>query len=183
MPLTRDLMERLQPVKLLALDVDGVLTQSEVIYTDDGREIKIFNAKDGHGIALLVASGFHVALITGRRSEITARRARELGIQHVFQGVKQKVPVLTELMATLRLQPAEVAYMGDDTPDIPVLTAVGFSACPSDAVREVQRVCHYTAQLPGGKGAVREVADMLLRARLLQGLALSRDALTDASVT
>ena len=171
MDVTPDIFQKAQQVKLLAMDVDGVLTQGEVIYLEDGdavREVKTFNVKDGHGLAMLVHAGFQVALITGRNSVITRHRASELGIQHVFQGVKTKLPVLEKLLGELNLDLSQVLYMGDDTPDIPILRAVGFAVCPSDAVDEVKRVCHYTTKAPGGRGAVREMTDLLMRVQLSQ---------------
>lgn len=164
-----DINEKAQSIQLFAMDVDGVLTAGEVIYTEDGREIKVFNVKDGHGIALLLNSGVEVALITGRCSPITQQRANELGIRYVFQGIKSKLPVLEGLMAELGLEFSQVAYMGDDTPDIPIMQAVSLAFCPADALDEVKRVSHYTTQAPGGRGAVREVTDLLMRSRLLPG--------------
>lgn len=168
MPYPSDVVIKAHAIKLLAMDVDGVMTNGDVIYTDAGHEIKVFNVKDGHGIAMYRRHGGQVALITGRNSTITQRRAEELGIPYVFQGVKTKLPVLRELITTLGLQLGEVAYIGDDTPDIPILEAVGLAACPADAVEKVKRVCHYTTQAPGGRGAVREVIDILLGAQLSQ---------------
>jgi 3-deoxy-D-manno-octulosonate 8-phosphate phosphatase (KDO 8-P phosphatase) len=162
-----DFYQQLCTIKLLALDVDGVLTNGEIIYTDDGRELKIFNVKDGHGISMLRASGMEVALITGRNSIITERRAEELKIRYVFQGIKKKLVILEQLMEELGLKYSEVAYMGDDTPDIPVLNIAGFAACPADAIDEVKRICHYTTKAAGGRGAVREVCDMLLASKQL----------------
>jgi 3-deoxy-D-manno-octulosonate 8-phosphate phosphatase (KDO 8-P phosphatase) len=161
-----EILERARNIKLLAMDVDGVLTRGEVIYTESGEEIKIFNVKDGHGISVIRAAGIEVALITGRNSNITLRRAEELKIGYVYQGVKRKLPVLEELAITLGLSFEEIVYVGDDTPDIPVLEVVGLAMCPSDAVEEVKRVCHYTTKAPGGRGAIREVTDLLMQAKL-----------------
>jgi 3-deoxy-D-manno-octulosonate 8-phosphate phosphatase (KDO 8-P phosphatase) len=155
-------LEEARAIRLLAMDIDGVLTNGEIIYTEDGQETKIFNVKDGHGIAMLVHVGFQVALITGRNSPINQRRVDELKIQHLYQGVKTKLPVLEKLLGELGFGLSEVLYMGDDTPDIPVLEAVGLAICPADAVDDVKRVCHYTTKASGGRGAVREVADLLL---------------------
>ncbi len=159
------MIEKAQKIKLLAMDVDGVLTNGDIIYTDAGQEIKVFNAKDGHGIAMWVRSGFEAAIITGRQSSINQRRADELGIRYVFQGAKTKLPVLESLVEQLGLELSEVAYIGDDMPDIPVMENVGFSVCPSDAVDEVKGICHYTTNAPGGCGAVRELTDLLLTAQ------------------
>lgn len=164
--ISQDILEKASHIRLLAMDIDGVLTNGEIIYTDDGREIKVFNVKDGHGIALAIHAGFQVALITGRTSPINQRRAEELKISYLFQGVKNKRPVLEGLLEKLGIGMSEVLYVGDDTPDIPVLEAVGLAMCPADAVDEVKRVCHYTTKAAGGRGAIREVTDLLLLARM-----------------
>lgn len=161
-PLDETLRQKFEAIKLFVMDVDGVLTNGDIIYTDAGNEIKIFNVKDGHGLAMLAHSGYELAIITGRNSPVNQRRADEIGIAHVFQGVKTKLPVLEDLCKSLDVSLAETAYMGDDTPDMTILNTVGLALCPSDAVDEVKRICHYTTQAPGGKGAVREVADILL---------------------
>ena len=150
-----------QNVKLLALDVDGVLTDGSISYTDDGKEIKTFNAKDGQGIAMLTKLGIKVAIITARTSSIVQKRANDLGIQYVFQGVKNKLEKLEYLKTTLSISNEEIAYMGDDLPDIPILTIVGIKACPNDAVDEVKRICNFKATKNGGKGAVRELTDLI----------------------
>lgn len=160
-----DMIEKTQAIKLFAMDVDGVLTNGDIIYSDNGSETKIFNVKDGHGLSLLRHHGIVIALITGRNSSITQRRAEELQIPYVFQGVKSKLPVLQQLVNDLDLTLSEVLYMGDDTPDIPVLEAVGLAACPADAVEEVKHVCHYTTKASGGHGAVREMANLILNTR------------------
>lgn len=150
-----------QNVKLLVLDVDGVLTDGSISYTDDGKEIKTFNAKDGQGIAMLTKLGIKVAIITARTSSIVQKRANDLGIQYVFQGAKNKLEKLEYLKATLNLTDDEIAYMGDDLPDIPVLNVVGIKACPNDAVDEVKRICNFKATKNGGRGAVRELTDLI----------------------
>ena len=150
-----------QNVKLLALDVDGVLTDGSISYTDDGKEIKTFNAKDGQGIAMLTKLGIKVAIITARTSSIVQKRANDLGIQYVFQGVKNKLEKLEYLKTTLSISTEEIAYMGDDLPDIPILNIVGIKACPNDAVDEVKRICNFKATKNGGKGAVRELTDLI----------------------
>lgn len=150
-----------QNVKLLVLDVDGVLTDGSISYTDDGKEIKTFNAKDGQGIAMLTKLGIKVAIITARTSSIVQKRANDLGIQYVFQGAKNKLEKLEYLKTTLNLTNDEIAYMGDDLPDIPVLNVVGIKACPNDAVDEVKRICNFKATKNGGRGAVRELTDLI----------------------
>ncbi len=148
-------------IKLLGLDVDGVLTDGSISYTDDGKEIKTFNAKDGQGISMLTKLGINVAIITARTSTIVQKRARDLGIQHVHQGVQNKLIKLDEIRTTLNLQYDEIAYMGDDLPDIPILQKVGIKACPNDAVEEVKKICNYKASKNGGRGAVRELTDQI----------------------
>lgn len=162
-----DIIEKARQIKLLAMDVDGVLTNGEIIYTDAKDEVKVFNVKDGHGLAMLVYIGFEVAIITGRSSVINQRRADELGIRHLFQGIKNKLPVLEALADQLGISLLHIAYIGDDTPDIPILKQVGLAVCPADAVEEVKRVCHYTTQASGGRGAVREITDLLMRSQNL----------------
>jgi 3-deoxy-D-manno-octulosonate 8-phosphate phosphatase (KDO 8-P phosphatase) len=160
-----EIFKRATAIKLFASDVDGVLTNGEILYADDGREMKMFNVKDGHGLSLLIHAGFDVALITGRVSVITQRRAEELKIPYLYQGIRNKLPVLEELVSELGITLEEVSYIGDDTPDIPILEVVGLSACPQDAVEAVKGICHYTAKSHGGRGAVRELIDIILAAR------------------
>ena len=150
-----------QKVKLLALDVDGVLTDGSISYTNAGQEIKTFNAKDGQGIVMLTKLDIKVAIITSRTSSIVQRRATDLGIQYVFQGAKDKLEKLEYLKSTLGLSYDEIAYMGDDIPDIPALNLVGIKACPNDAVEEVKRICNFKSTKNGGRGAVRELADQI----------------------
>lgn len=150
-----------QNVKLLALDVDGVLTDGSISYTDDGKEIKTFNAKDGQGISMLTKLGIKVAIITARTSPIVQKRANDLGIQYVFQGAKNKLEKLEYLKTTLGITNEEIAYMGDDLPDIPVLNVVGIKACPNDAVDEVKKICNFKSAKNGGRGAVRELTDLI----------------------
>jgi len=163
------LLAKASGIKLLAMDVDGVLTTGEIVYATRGgdavEEIKVFNAKDGLGLSQVIHAGIETAIITGRQSAINVHRVQELGIHHLFQGVKQKLPVLEALLAERGWTLAQGAYIGDDLPDLPVLEAVGLPCCPADAVAEVQAVCTLVTQQPGGRGAVRELTDLLLRAR------------------
>jgi len=150
-----------QGVKLLCLDVDGVLTDGSISYTNAGQEIKTFNAKDGHGIVMLTKLGIDVAIITSRNSTIVQKRANDLGIQHVFQGVENKLEKLEYLKNTLGLEYSEIAYMGDDIPDMQILQVVGIKACPNDAVDEVKKICNFKSSKNGGHGAVRELTDLI----------------------
>ena len=150
-----------QNIKLLGLDVDGVLTDGSISYTENGQEIKTFNAKDGQGIVMLTKLGINVAIITARTSSIVQRRANDLGIQYVYQGVKNKLEKLEELRKMLNLKYEEIAYMGDDLPDILILDKVGIKACPNDAVEDVKKICNFKAKNNGGRGAVRELTDAI----------------------
>lgn len=154
---------RLKPIKLLLLDVDGVLTDGRIVFDNNGVETKAFDVKDGHGLKMVQRAGLKVGLLTGRTSEVTRIRAQELGIDLVIQGAKDKLAPYLEILKTEGLTDAEVAYVGDDVVDLPVLRRVGFAATVADAVDEVKPFVHYVASRPGGKGAVREICDRLLR--------------------
>lgn len=160
-----DLIARASRIKLLGMDVDGVLTAGQIIYLSSGEEIKSYNVKDGHGLWMAGKAGILTAIITGRESPINERRAEELEIHYLFQGIKRKLPIIQRLVAENNLSLDEVAYIGDDLPDLDVLTEVGLACCPSDAVEEVQRACHFITQKPGGHGAVRELTDLILRSK------------------
>lgn len=158
-----DLANKAKAIKLIAFDVDGVLTDGSISYTDNGVEIKTFNAKDGQGMSMLADSGYITAIITARTSAIVERRAKDLKITHVYQGAKNKLAALTEMLEMHGLTPEEVAYVGDDFPDICILERIGFACCPQDAVDEVKSVCHFISDKNGGNGAVREVANFILK--------------------
>ena len=153
----------LTKIKLLLLDVDGVMTDGRIIYDNDGGETKAFDVKDGHGLKLVQRAGIQVGIITGRRSEVVARRATELGIELVYQGIKDKSLPFKEILERLSLTPAEVAYVGDDIVDLPVMRQVGFAATVADAMDDVKPFAHMIAERPGGRGAVREICDFLLK--------------------
>lgn len=156
------LARRASQVRLVVLDVDGVLTDGKISYTSAGDEIKSFNVKDGLGISLGIKKGLQFGIITARESVMVARRAEELGIQHFIQKMKTKLPALEKLVAELSLTLEQVAYVGDDLPDIPCMEKVGFSACPSDAAREVLGLSHFVSRFSGGNGAVREILELIL---------------------
>lgn len=158
-------LPKAKDVKLLLLDVDGVLTDGTITYTHEGNEIKTFHTRDGLGIRLLMESGVEVGLITARESEAVKRRVRDLGIKYVFQNAKNKLEIYERLLQELNLQPSEVAYMGDDWLDLPLLVRVGFAVTVEDAVPEVLRVAKYITKRKGGHGAVREVCDLILEAK------------------
>jgi 3-deoxy-D-manno-octulosonate 8-phosphate phosphatase (KDO 8-P phosphatase) len=159
-----ELVARARQIRLLGMDVDGVLTPSDILYLSNGEEMKCFNVKDGHGLWMLTQANLKTAIITGRQSPITQRRAEELSITYLFQGIKQKRPILQQVVDELGLSLDQVAYIGDDLPDLPVLEGVGLSCCPADAVPQVKLACQFITQQPGGQGAVRELCDLLLYA-------------------
>lgn len=170
----RSCLPKAKPVKILLLDVDGVLTDGTIIYTHTGDEIKTFHTRDGMGLRLLQEAGVEVGLITARSSEAVSRRAKELKLTHVYQGIREKLVVFEEIINKQGLLPQEVAYMGDDWLDLPLLTRVGFAVTVADAAPEVKKVAHYTTRRPGGRGAVREVCDLLIEAKGLHYTLLKR---------
>lgn len=153
----------LTKIRLLLLDVDGVMTDGRIVYDNNGVETKAFDVKDGHGLKLIQRAGIQVGIITGRQSEIVTRRAAELGIELVYQGAKDKTRPFREILAKLSLDPSEVAYAGDDLVDLPVMRQVGFSATVADAVDELKPLVDLVTSRPGGRGAVREICDFLLK--------------------
>ena len=157
--------QQLKSIKILILDVDGVLTDGRVIYTDSGEEIKRFDVRDGHGLKLLMRSGIEVILLTGRESKVVLHRARDLGIEHVYQKALNKIEVYKEILAKWNLEDKEVGFVGDDLIDLPVLRKVGFSASVPDAVPEVKEIVDHITTKKGGEGAVREICELLLKAQ------------------
>lgn len=153
----------LAKIKLLLLDVDGVMTDGRITYSNDDGESKAFDVKDGHGLKLLQRAGIQVGIITGRRSSIVTRRATELGIELVYQGVKDKRLPFLEILEKLALLPEEVAYVGDDIVDLPIMRQVGFAATVADAVDDVKPYAHMVTKRCGGRGAVREICDFILK--------------------
>jgi 3-deoxy-D-manno-octulosonate 8-phosphate phosphatase (KDO 8-P phosphatase) len=152
-------------VELLLMDVDGVLTDGALVYTVDGGENKRFHTQDGFGLRLLREAGIATGLITARESAVVTRRARELAITHLHQGRADKAAVLLEIMAKSGLEAGRIAYMGDDWLDLPVLSRVGLSLAPANAVAEVRQRVDYVTRRNGGSGAVREACDLILEAR------------------
>ncbi len=161
----RDGLARARRVGLLVLDVDGVLTDGRLYFGARGEALKAFHVRDGHGIQQLLHAGIVVAIVSGRKSAAVATRARELGVRHCYQGVTDKLALVRQLAARLGLPLAEVAAIGDDSPDAPVLRAVGLAFAVADAHDDALGAAHFATTLPGGRGAVREVSDWLLAAR------------------
>ena len=159
------LLEKLREIRWLVLDVDGVLTDGGMHFSASGELYKRFNIQDGLGLTLLKNIGVSIAIITGRESEIVKRRMEDLGIQHVYQGVKRKYDALEALLKRENSALSEVMYMGDDLPDLKVMSTVKVSVAPSNAHVEARRIATWVTAAPGGQGAVREVCDALARAK------------------
>ncbi len=156
--------KQLAKIKLLLLDVDGVLTNGQIVYDSQGNESKAFDVKDGHGLKMVQRAGIQVGIITGRSSDVVRKRAAELGIDILYQGAHRKLEPYLEILSEQNLTDDQVAYVGDDIVDLPILQRVGFSATVADAVPDVFPCVDYIATRPGGGGAVREICDLLLRA-------------------
>lgn len=150
-------------ITCLVLDVDGVLTDSRIYITDKGEEIKAFNSKDGHGLKIILRAGIEVVIITGRISGALEHRARELGIKHVIQDAKDKRAALMEVAGRLGIEPAHMAYMGDDVVDLPAMAICGMTFAPADAMDMVKDRVEIVTRNPGGHGAVREAIEILLK--------------------
>jgi 3-deoxy-D-manno-octulosonate 8-phosphate phosphatase (KDO 8-P phosphatase) len=158
-------VERAARVRLMILDVDGVLTDGSLYYGPGGEVMKAFNVRDGHGVKLLREGGVEVAILTARQSEIVAVRARELGVNRVLQGAADKVAGFERLAGDAGIAAESCGYIGDDWPDLAVLTRVGFAATVADAAPEVRAAAHWVTAAPGGRGAVRELAEFVLQAQ------------------
>jgi 3-deoxy-D-manno-octulosonate 8-phosphate phosphatase (KDO 8-P phosphatase) len=159
------LAERIKPLRLVAFDVDGVLTDGGLYLSDSGEEFKRFNSLDGHGLKMLKASGVDLAIITGRTSRCVEQRARNLGISRLYQGVEDKLAVMQSLLAELKLAPEAAAFMGDDVVDLPVMRRVGLAISVPAAPQVVRDHAHYVSRREAGYGAVREVCEMILGAQ------------------
>lgn len=156
---------RARRIRLLVLDVDGVLTDGRLVYGTGGEEAKVFHVRDGYGIVAALASGLDVAVVSGRASRAVESRLAELGVTEVHQRIADKAALLGDVCARRAIAPDLVAYMGDDVPDLPLMRRVGLALAPADAVPEVRRAAHWISRRPGGAGAVREAIEWLLRAR------------------
>jgi 3-deoxy-D-manno-octulosonate 8-phosphate phosphatase (KDO 8-P phosphatase) len=163
--ITSELTAKITPLKMLLMDVDGVLTNGTIIWDDRGVQSKVFNVKDGFGIHALRRLGFKVGIITGKISQVVEHRAKELKLDEVHQGKVRKIPVYEEIKARHGFSDAQIGYVGDDLLDMPLLTRVGFSAAPADAHPEVLGVVDFVSQHLGGKGAVREVIELIIKAQ------------------
>jgi 3-deoxy-D-manno-octulosonate 8-phosphate phosphatase (KDO 8-P phosphatase) len=155
----------LERIRLVAFDVDGVLTDGRFYLADDGTESKAFNTQDGYGIRQLLEAGIAVAVISGRKSAAVAKRMLDLGVEHVVQGCSDKVAALDEIIAPLGIAAAECAYAGDDLPDLPLLGHVGFAIAVANAVPALHQQCDFSTSAGGGQGAVREICELILSAQ------------------
>jgi 3-deoxy-D-manno-octulosonate 8-phosphate phosphatase (KDO 8-P phosphatase) len=161
--------EKLKKIRLVLLDVDGVLTDGSVIYSDNGAETKVFHVKDGLGIKLLMKAGIEVGIVTGRASEALLHRCRNLGIRHVYDDVRDKASALEQILEKNRISAQEIAFVGDDLPDIPIMKRVGLPIAVADAHEAVIESADIVTIANGGKGAVREICEKILQSRGLWG--------------
>lgn len=160
-----ELQSRLEKIKLFIADIDGVLTDGRIIFGNYGDELKFFDVHDGLGLVMLRRAGLKTIIITSKKSRINVKRAKEIQVVKLYQGAKDKLKVFEKVLKVFRVEPQEVCFIGDDLIDIPVLKRVGFSVAVQNAMQEVKGIVHYVTQKNGGRGAVREVTDMILRAQ------------------
>ena len=158
-----ELLKAVSKIKMAIFDVDGVMTDGGITYDDTGHEFKTFNAKDGQGLVMLGRAGIKTAVITARTSPIVTKRFETLGVTRIYQGQKNKLNALEDLVYEFDLKYEQMAYMGDDLPDMCVLRKVGLPSCPLDSVSEVIKACKFVSSKNGGKGAVRELCDLILK--------------------
>ena len=163
--MNQDLQQRAKAIKLAIFDVDGVLTDGRLYFLTDGSEFKTFNTLDGQGIKMLINSGVRTAIISGRSTPVVEKRAKNLGIQHLYQGREDKLVVLDELLGELGLDYAQVAYLGDDLPDLPVIRRVGLGMAVANAAGFVRQHAHGVTEARGGEGAAREFCELIMRAQ------------------
>ncbi len=163
--ISQELQDRAAKVKLLIVDVDGVLTDGRIVLGNFGDELKFFDIHDGHGVVMLRRAGFVTVLLSGRKSRINQKRAKEMRVAKVYQNAHDKLKVFGKILKKFRVSAEEVCFVGDDLIDLPVLARVGFSVGVKNAVEDVRRAAHYVTERSGGRGAVREVTDILLKAQ------------------
>lgn len=159
------LTNRIHSIRLIAFDVDGILTDGGLYLSDSGEEFKRFNSLDGHGLKMLKASGVELAIITGRTSRCVEMRAKNLGIAHLYQGVEKKWDAMQDLLGKLGLAPEAAAFMGDDVVDLPAMRRVGLALTVPNAPPAVHEHAHYTTKNAGGNGAAREVCELIMSAQ------------------
>jgi 3-deoxy-D-manno-octulosonate 8-phosphate phosphatase (KDO 8-P phosphatase) len=159
------LAERARKIKLMAFDIDGVLTDGRIVLGNYGDELKFFNIQDGHGFVMLNRSGFKTVFITGRKSRVNTRRAKELKVTKVYQNAHDKLKIFEKVVRKFKIAPEEICYIGDDLIDIPLIKRGGLGVAVANAVPETREAAHYVTTRKGGKGAAREVIDMVLKAQ------------------
>lgn len=164
-PISDDIVSRARQIKLLICDIDGVFSDGSIYMGNDGEELKTFNTKDGFGVKALMNAGVDVAVITGRSSNIVSKRMKSLGVTHLYQGMENKLQGYNELLQDLQLTAEQVAYIGDDFPDIPVMKVAGLAVAVGDAHPYAKQVAHLITTCDGGRGAVRELTDLLVIAQ------------------
>ena len=158
----QDILDKAKQIQLVIFDVDGVLTDGRIIIGDNGEEYKAFHSRDGHGMRLLQYTGVEIAIITGRTSNTVEHRMNNLGIKHVYQGKSVKLPVFEQLIAELALTPEQCAYVGDDWVDLAIMRRVGLAIAVQDAAELVKKHAHWITPSKGGKGAAREVCELIM---------------------
>jgi len=161
----KEVMDRAAAIRLAIFDVDGVLTDGGLIFDEAGRENKVFHSRDGHGLKMLQGSGVELAVISGRRTEAVTHRMAGLGIRHVYQGQQDKLPAFKELLDKLQVTPQQTAYIGDDVVDLPIMLQVGLAVAVEDAHALVIEHAHWRTRNPGGRGAVRDLCELILEAQ------------------
>lgn len=161
----KDILDKAARIRLIIFDVDGVLTDGSLFLGDDGQEYKAFNSRDGHGIKMLKKYGVEIGIITGRTSRVVEHRMANLGVEHVYQGKLDKLPAYEALAAKLDIPASETAYVGDDVVDLPVMRRVGLAIAVQDAHPLVRAHSHWQTPSPGGRGAARDVCEMLMEAK------------------
>jgi 3-deoxy-D-manno-octulosonate 8-phosphate phosphatase (KDO 8-P phosphatase) len=165
----QDVLDKAKNIELVIFDVDGVMTDGSLFMGDDGQEYKAFNSLDGHGMRMLQEGGVNAAIITGRKSNVVEHRMNDLGITRVYQGYRDKIPAYEALLKDVNLEKGQIAYVGDDVVDLPIMTQVGFAIAVQSAHPYVKKHAHWITQSNGGRGAVRDVCELILEAKgLLQ---------------
>ena len=161
-----ELKNKASKIKMVVFDVDGVMTDGSITYDENGVEYKTFNVKDGQGIVRITKEGIITAIITARNNATVKHRFENLGMSRLFMGQKDKMVAMKQLLEEYNLDLSQVAYMGDDLPDMPVLKEVGLASCPNDAIDEVKELCHFVSSKNGGRGAVRELTDLIYSSQI-----------------
>ncbi|WP_455202115.1 3-deoxy-manno-octulosonate-8-phosphatase KdsC [Kaarinaea lacus] len=160
-----EVIKKAKNIKLVIFDVDGVLTDGSLFYGDDGQEYKAFNSRDGHGMKMLQQSGVQIGIITGRTSDVVLHRMKNLNVQHIYQGRLEKLPAFEELIGKLDLRPEQVAYVGDDVVDLPIMIRSGLAIAVPSAHEMAKQHAHWITSQPAGAGAAREICETIMKAQ------------------